>query len=108
MGCLVRTCLIGLMLCICSLAQSSSGSNSQLLVQVRPELAVAWQRGTIVVKARLTPGVQAKVWEAASCDVEPSGAFVISASGTYTIPASLPDRSANQGVCISSPEGSVR
>jgi hypothetical protein len=108
MGSLKSTICAGFVFCICGLAQSSPATNTQLVVQVRSEAALSWQSNSVVmVKARLEPRTQAKVWADDSCGSPLADAYVIAASGTYTIPLAAIDGSGKANICLSSGAGSL-
>ena len=103
-----RRCRLALGLLFAGSAWSES-KNAQLVVQVRPEAALAWQgNSAVLVKVRLTPGAQAKVWAGDSCGAPPVGARLIPASGTYTIPLSTIDGDGKAMVCLSSQGGTSK
>ena len=92
----------------CALAASSSAANTQLVIQIRPEAVLAWQAdNTLLVKARLAPGTQARVWADDVCGGAPAGARVIPASGTYSIPLAMIGESGEANVCLSSTDASL-
>ena len=100
---------IGFVLCICGLAQSSSGANSQLLVQVRSEATIARQgENSVSVKVRLAPGTQVKVWAEDSCSSPAVNGQVIAASGTYAIVLEGIIGTGKANVCLESSDGSIR
>jgi hypothetical protein len=109
MGSVIRASCIGLVFCICGLAQSSSATNMQLVVQVRSEAAIAWQgENAVLVKVRLGPGIQARVWTDDSCGTPSVNGQVIRGSGTYTIPLAAIDGSGTANICLSSSDGGLR
>ena len=87
-------------------AQSSSVSSAQLAVDVRPEAVLSWQGdNTLLVKARLAPGTQARVWADESCGAPTAASQVISASGTVVIQLADIDATGKPMVCLSSSDG---
>ena len=95
--------------CACGLAQLSSATNIQLVVQVRSEAAIAWQgENAVVVKVRLAPGTQVKVWAEDSCGTPAANGQVIAASGTYTIALEVIAGTGKANVCLDSTDGSIR
>ena len=75
-----------------------------LSVVVRPAVAVTLAgASTVGLKIRLAPQTQATIWRDDNCGAAPGG-FVISQSGTYSIPlAQLSGRGAK--VCVASSDG---
>jgi hypothetical protein len=80
----------------------------ELVVQVRSEAAIAWQgEDAVLVKVRLAPGTQVKVWAEDSCG-SPAKGQVIAASGTYTIPLIGINGTWKTDVCLVFSDGSIR
>jgi hypothetical protein len=110
---MVNTAKIALFISVVSsgsaIAQSPQ-ANGQLVVQVRPEAAVTWQTpGTVLVKARLLPGIQLNLWAANSdnsCSIN-STPYVISTSGTEIIPLVRINIARDTGVCLASSDGKM-
>jgi hypothetical protein len=103
---LKKAACIGLLLAGLGSAQSSSVSSAQLAVDVRPEAALSWQGdGTLLVKARLAPGTQARVWADESCGAPTATSQVISASSTIVIHLADIDGAGKPMVCLSSSDG---
>jgi hypothetical protein len=87
-------------------AQSSSVSSAQLAVDVRPEATLTWQGdSTILVKARLAQGTQARVWADQSCGAPTAMSQLIPASGTIVIQLADIDGAGKPMVCLSSSDG---
>jgi hypothetical protein len=99
--------VLGFLFALSGLAQLSSASSAQMVVDVRPEAALAWQGNSMVlIKVRLAPGTQARVWAAESCGVPAGdGAQMISASGTVAIELSTIGGEGMPLVCLSSSDG---
>ncbi len=99
-----RAVSIGFAFAIGCLAQSAPVSGTRLVVEVRPEAALAWQGDSaVVVKVRLALGTQARVWAGESCGATPADAVqTITASGIYTIPLTTIDGPGKPAVCLSS------
>jgi hypothetical protein len=98
--------LIGLLSAVGGFAQSSSVSSAQLAVDVRPEATLAWQGdSTVLVKARLAPGTQARIWADESCGTPTATSQVISASGTAMIPIADLDGAGKPVICLSTSDG---
>jgi len=103
---LKRITLIALLSAVGGFAQSSSVSSAQLAVDVRPEATLTWQGdSTVLVKARLAPGTQARIWADESCGAPTATSQVISASGTFVIPIADIDGTGKPVVCLSSSDG---
>src|SRR4029077_12907517 len=83
---LKRLTVVALLCAVGGFAQSSSVSSAQLTVDVRPEAVLSWQGdNTLLVKARLAPGTQARVWADESCGAPTATSQVIQASGVSVI-----------------------
>ena len=91
-----------------SWAQHSPVTTTQLAVDVRPEAALAWQGDTVVlVKARLAPGTQARVWADDACGAPATGLQMISASGTVAIELANIGGAGKALVCLASSDGRI-
>src|SRR5579864_315710 len=94
---------IGLLFAVCGLAQSSSVTSAQVVVEIRPEATLAWQGdGVVLVTARLAPGTQARVWADESCSAPPATSQVLSASGAFAIQLASLDGAGKPLVCLAS------
>ena len=103
---LKRITLVALLCTVGGFAQSSSVSSAQLAVDVRPEAALAWQGdSTVLVKARLAPGTQARIWAGESCGAPTAMSQVISGSGIVVIQLADIDGMGKPVVCLSSSDG---
>ena len=103
---LKRLTVVALLCAVGGFAQSSSVSSAQLAVDVRPEATLTWQGdSTVLVKARLAPGTQARVWADESCGAPIAMSQVISASGTVVIQLADIDATGKPIVCLSSSDG---
>jgi hypothetical protein len=104
-----RASAIGFALCFSSFAQSSPPANARLIIQVRPEAALAWQGdAAVLVKVRLVPGALLTIWQEDSCSAPLAGGHVISASGIYTIQLGSIGGFRKANVCVSSNDGVLR
>jgi hypothetical protein len=107
MSSLLRTIGAVFVFCMCGLPESTR--NLQLLVQVRSEAVLTWQGdGVVLVKARLEPSTQMRLWMDDSCSTPPANGHVIASSGIHTIPFGEMDGLGKVNVCLSSSDGSVR
>jgi hypothetical protein len=103
---LKRLTVVVLLCAIGGFAQSSSVSSAQLAVDVRPEATLAWQgNSTVLVKARLSSGTQARIWADLSCGAPTTTSQVIPASGTIVIQLADIDGAGKPMVCLSSSDG---
>jgi len=103
---LKRIIVVTLLGAVGGFAQSSSVSSAQLAVDVRPEATLAWQGdSTVLVKVRLAPGTQARVWADESCSAPTAASQVISLSGTVVIQLADIDATGKPMVCLSSSDG---
>jgi hypothetical protein len=83
-------------------------SSAQVLVDVRPEATLAWQGDSaVLVKARLAPGTQARVWADESCGAPIAASQVVSTSGTVVIQIAAIDGTGKPLVCLSSSDGRI-
>ena len=105
---LKRAIVTGLLFMVGSWAQHSPVTTTQLAVDVRPEAALAWQGDTVVlVKARLAPGTQARVWADDACGAPATGLQMISASGTVAIELANIGGAGKALVCLASSDGRI-
>jgi hypothetical protein len=105
---LKRITLVALLCTVGGFAQSSSVSSAQLAVDVRPEAALAWQGdSTVLVKARLAPGTQARIWADESCGAPTATSQVISTSSTVMIPIADLDGTGKPVICLSTSDGRI-
>src|SRR5437660_1215585 len=103
---LKRIIVVTLLCAVGGFAQSSSVSSAQLSVDVRPEATLTWQGdSTVLVKARLAMGTQARVWADESCGAPTTASQVISRSGTVVIQLADIGGAGRPIVCLSSSDG---
>ena len=96
----------GLLFATFGFAQSLTTSSAQLFVDIRPEVVLAWQGDdAVLVKARLAPGSQARVWADEVCGAPTATAQVVSASGTVTIQLAAIEGLGKSLVCLSTSDG---
>ena len=99
---------VGLLFAVSGLAQSSSVSSAQLVLEVRPEAVLAWQGDSaVLVKTRLAPGTLARVWADESCGAPTATSQVVSASGTVVIQLASIEGAGKPVVCLSSSDGRI-
>ena len=105
---LKRTIIMGLLFVAAGWAQASSVSSAQMFVDVRAAAALAWQGDSVVlVKVRLAPGTQARVWADDTCGAATASARVVSSSGTVAIGLATIDGAGKPMVCLSSSDGRI-
>jgi len=105
---LKRAIVTGLLFMVAGWAQHSSVTTTQLAVDVRPEAALAWQSDTVVlVKARLAPGTQARVWADETCGAPTTDSQMISVSGTVAIDLANIGGAGKALVCLASSDGRI-
>jgi hypothetical protein len=103
-----RSIVIGLLFVVAGWAQHSSVMTTQVAVDVRPEAALAWQGDSIVlVKARLAPGTQARVWADYTCGAPAPDSQVVAASGTVAIELANIGGAGKPLVCLASSDGGI-
>jgi hypothetical protein len=103
---LKRAIVIASLMAAAGLGQSSPVTTGQLAVNIGPEATLAWQGDTLVmVKARLAPGTQARIWADDNCGLPAAGARVIVASGMIAIDLANLDAAGKRLVCLLSSDG---
>ena len=103
---LKRAIVTGFLVVAAGLAQSSPVSSAQIFVDVRPEVALAWQGDRVLlVKIRLAPGTQARVWADDTCGAPTKGSQVIPASGALAIELANIGGAGKPVVCLASTDG---
>ncbi len=95
---------LGFVWCSCGLAESPA--NMQLIVQVRSEAALVPHGASVLVKVRLAPATQVKIWRQDSCDSLPTTGHVMADSGVYEIP--LGDLGDGTTLCLASTDNGLR
>jgi hypothetical protein len=105
---LKRAIVTGLLFVVAGWAQHSSVTTTQLAVDVRPEAALAWQGDSVVlVKVRVAPGTQARVWTDDTCGAPTTGSQMISASGTVAIELANIGGAGKALVCLAFSDGRI-
>jgi hypothetical protein len=105
---LKRSIITGLLSVVTGWAQHSPVATAQLAVNVSAEATLAWQGSSVVlVKARLAPGTQARVWAADTCGAPVAGSQMISTSGTVAIDLASINGVGQPMVCLASSDGRV-
>jgi hypothetical protein len=103
-----RSIVIGLLFVVAGWAQHSSVMTTQVAVDVRPEATLAWQGDSVVlVKARLAPGTQARVWADYTCGAPAADSQVMAASGTVAIELANIGGAGKPLVCLASSDGRI-
>ena len=103
-----RSIVIGLLFVVAGWAQHSSVMTTQVAVDVRPEAALAWQGDSVVlVKTRLAPGTQARVWADFTCGAPTADSQVVAASGTVAIELANIGGAGKPLVCLASSDGRI-
>jgi hypothetical protein len=67
-------------------AQHQSRQSGSLTLTIQPQIQLEEQGEDVVLKIRLAPGSNAKLWADASCGLPTESAATYSASGTYSVP----------------------
>jgi hypothetical protein len=94
-------------------AQGRSVTTS-LVVQVAEAALLERQNDNVILKVRLARGVAVSLWADKSCTAPAVESYIITASGTYTIPLNqinqgLNAEAADQGsICLQSSDGVLR
>jgi hypothetical protein len=105
---LKRANVVGMLLVVAGWAQHFPVTTAQLAVDVRPEAALTWQGDSVVlVKTRLTPGTQARVWADDTCGAPTADSQMIPGSGTVAIELASIGGAGKTLVCISSSDGRI-
>jgi hypothetical protein len=103
-----RAIITGLLVVVAGWAQHSPMTTAQLAVNVSAEATLAWQGTNVVlVKARLAPGTQARVWAADSCGAPAAGSQMITTSGTVAIDLANINGADQPLVCLASSDGRI-
>lgn len=82
---LVGLLVVGL-LRVAPLYAESRSVTATLILQVREAGQIELQNDSVIVKLRLTRGVAANLWSDKACSVPAYASYIITASGTYSIP----------------------
>jgi len=109
---LVGLLLVGLLRVAPSLyAQSSRTVTTTLILQVAEAGHLELQNDSVTVKLRLTPGVAVSLWGDKACTTPAYESYIITASGTYTIPLNEIQQGQNSegadigSICLQSSDG---
>jgi hypothetical protein len=103
---LKRAIVIASLTAAAGAGQSSNVTTGQLAVNIGPEATLARQGDTVVVvKARLAPGTQARIWTDDNCGIPAAGARMIVASGMIAIDLANLDGAGKRLVCLLSSDG---
>jgi hypothetical protein len=87
---------------------------STLMVQVGEASQLEFQNDNVIVKVRLAPGVAVTLWREKACTTPADESYIITASGTYTIPLNQIKQGQvvagdEQGsICLQSSDGVLR
>jgi len=93
---------------------SSKTVTTTLIVQVAEAGQLDVQNDVAVVRLRLNPGVAVTLWGDKSCATAPSDAYIITSSGSYTIPLNqikqgpMAEADAQDFICMQSSDGVLR
>jgi hypothetical protein len=92
-------------------AQRSRTVSTTLILQVAEAGLLELQNDSVIVKLRLTPGVAVNLWGDKACTIPADESYIITASGTYTIPLSEIKQAQNSegadigSICLQSSDG---
>ena len=92
-------------------AQRSRTVTTTLILQVAEAGLLELQNDSVIVKLRLTPGVAVSLWGDKACTTPAYESFIITASGTYTIPLNEIEQGQNSegadigSICLQSSDG---
>lgn len=106
-GCWKPKLLLSMSIAAAGVWPGVAGSAShQLVVQVRPEVALSRQNdGALVLKIRLAGNAHAVVWNARTCQAPDPKAYLVVRSGIYTIPVFVVPGPGDGGTCLASSDG---
>jgi hypothetical protein len=83
---MIALLLLGLLRVAPLLHAKSYSVTTTLTVHVEEASQLEFQNDNVIVKVRLTPGVAASLWGERACTTPADESYIITASGTYTIP----------------------
>ena len=78
--------LVGLLRVVPALRAKSRTATTTLVLQVAEASQLEVQNDSAIVKLRLAPGVAVSLWGDKACTTPADESYIITASGTYTIP----------------------
>jgi len=87
-------------------AQRQVSQSGTMTVTIRPQIELRQQGTDVILKVRLGPGTNVKLWAANPCGFAPGDSATFIASGTYTV--SLQNLAPNEQqpyVCAASSDG---
>lgn len=102
---------VGLLRVVPSLYAESRTATTTLSLRVAEEGLLELQNDTAIVKIRLAPGVTGTLWGDMDCTTPASVSYVITVSGTYTVPLNEIPQGQNGGgagtnsVCLQTSDG---
>ena len=109
---LVGLLLVGLLRVAAPLyAQRTKTVTTTLILQVAEAGLLELQNDSVIVKLRLTPGVAVSLWGDKACTTPADESYIITASGTYTIPLNEIKQGQNSegadigSICLQSSDG---
>jgi len=108
---LVGLLLAGLLRVAPPLYAESRSVTSTLMLQVREAGQLELQNDNVIVKLRLTRGVAVNLWSDKACTTPAYGSYIITASGTYSIPLNEINQNQNRAgadisfICLRSSDG---
>jgi hypothetical protein len=95
-------------------AQRTRTVTTTLILQVAEAGLLELRNDSVVVKLRLTPGVAVNLWGDKACTTPAYESYIITASGTYTIPLNEIKQGQNSegadlgSICLQSSDGVLR
>jgi hypothetical protein len=111
---LIALLCVGLLRVASLLHAQSRTATTTLIVRVAEAGLLEQQNDNVIVKLRLAPGVAVSLWGDKSCAAPADESYVITASGTYTIPLNqLKQMQKAEGddkgsICLQSSDGVLR
>jgi hypothetical protein len=108
---LVGLLLVGLLRVAPPLYAKSRSVTTTLILQVAEASQLELQNDNVIVKLRLTRGVAANVWGDKACTTPAYESYIITASGTYSIPLNEINLGPNSegadkgSICLQSSDG---
>jgi hypothetical protein len=111
---MIALLLAGLLRVAPALHAKSRSATSTLTVQVGEAGQLEFQNDNVIVRVRLTPGVAASLWGEKACTTPADESYIITASGTYTIPLNQikqgqkAARDEQGSICLQSSDGVLR
>jgi hypothetical protein len=87
---------------------AKAGATSSVMVEVQEQYELLQRGSEMLLRVRLSPGVSARVWVDASCDLPKDNAVIVTQSGSYVLPIADIQGQSNLYSCMVSSDGRLR